>query len=427
MYREIVNDLAEWKEKSANNILYLNGAKSVGKTWIAKDFALGMYEDFNYIELSKDTIIRDNINEPEFSKAILKKALSFLLEKKETLNIIDDIDFLINKDEENGNSKCLDNLIEILKEYKADIIIIGIKDINEYENIDKIRLNPLSFGEFLIVSGRSSLSDKITKYKEIPLSDEDIKILQGEIKNYYIVGGMPEAVLCFIETKDIKRVKEIQNNILYRYLFIIEDLKDIPLKTKVIDIWKSIPKQLEKENKKFMFSLAKLTARAREYQEGIDYLLKENLIDLVYKIKSPKDIPQNIDFKSYKAYLVDIGILSFLYNINIEDLEKDEKLSVYNNALTEQFVFQELLNNKQIKNLYYWTSSATAKIDFVFKEDDLVFPIDINLYDNQKAQSLKVYKQRYDNRIAIRIVSEKTQIGKENDVLDIPLFAIWNL
>ena len=171
----------------------------------------------------------------------------------------------------------------------------------------------------------------------------------------------------------------------------------------------------------------KLTARAREYEDAVKYVFENGLAMKLNKVSNPlSPLSMYKEKNSFEMFMVDIGLLTALMKFKYEDFDTEAlPFMAKNGALTEQFVFQELLYNKNIEKMYYWTSEATAKIEFVFEDEGTVIPIEININCNQKAQSLKIYKTRYDTPMAIRITREKLEV--EKGILNIPLYSVWNL
>ena len=228
---------------------------------------------------------------------------------------------------------------------------------------------------------------------------------------------MPESVKSWIEENDLELINYVKKSIINRYLEDFDSINSKAEQKKVIEIWNSITRQLDREVKKFHFDLVRLTARKREYQDALNWLLDRNYIQKLPKIKKEN---------SFEVFLSDIGLLSLIFEKGYKELNHGISSLLCNNAaLIEQFVFQELSGNVSIEKLYYWNSEATARIEFLFEDSGNMIPIEINIDDNKKSQSLKVFRQKYNNPMSIRITYEN--FGVEAGVLNIPIYAVWNL
>ena len=241
-----------------------------------------------------------------------------------------------------------------------------------------------------------------------------------------LIGGMPSVVKTYVETESIREAETEKSNIIFGYMNEFENLDNKAFSTKVKQVWESVALQLASENKKFQYGSVKLTARAREYKDAVEFLIDGKYLTPLYKVSDVKlPLKKNRDDKSFEMFFNDIGILSSMYGLTIEDFENEKVLKNNNGAMAVQYVFGELQHNPNVSNIHYWTSAATAKIDFVFEDGNNIIPIEINLDENAKAQSLKVYRSRYKNNMSVRITVDTMSIA--GGVLNLPLFAIWNL
>lgn len=418
MYREILERLSEWKDKEDKSPLVIYGTKGVGKSYTVNDFGEGFYIS---------TVIID-LENTEYSNFIFGKKmdreeiLKFLGLFSGTTPVLGETLIVFE------NIQKLDELEEKIKmicdELRGfDLIFTSAIKLSHMKKTESIEMYPLSFKEFLINQKQSSLCDKIEKdSKSINFNDK--MLLEDFLKKYFIIGGLPVVVRKYIETGSINEAVIERDTVLNSILEEFNVIESKQLKEKVVQIYKSIGTQLEKDNKKFQYGYVKLTARAREYQEALNYLIDNNYINQVNRLNSPEiPVKDNIDDKSFEVYLPDVGILSALFGINEKDI--DDVFLLHNKALVYHFIYEELYQNKNISRLFYWISSATAKIDYLFEESDMIIPIEVNLSENHKMQSLKVYKNRYDVKMSIRITEDLIEM--ENDILKVPLFAIWNL
>ncbi len=390
---------------------------------------MGFYTTVAYFDLRTQEYARF-IFEGELQKERIVKMLSVTcgenIEPGETLIVLENIDALPN----------YNNIVEFMstdmKEY--DICITTMK--NEFrilsdnekmsEYVDLIHIYPLSFSEFLRVNQEDDLCRLIEENSKRMIEKDSLARIKEYFKIYMLIGGMPSVVKAYIETDSIKEAETEKSNIIFGYLEEFENVENKAFSKKIKEVWDSIAVQLAQENKKFQYGSVKLTARAREYKDAVEFLIDGKYLTPLYKVKEVKTpLSEQTDEKSFEMFFNDIGILSSMYGLTIDDFDDERVLLSKNGALTVQYVFGELQHNPNVSNIHYWTSEATAKIDFLFEDGDNVIPIEINLNENTKAQSLKVYRSRYKNNMSVRITVDTMSIS--SGILNLPLFAIWNL
>ena len=242
-----------------------------------------------------------------------------------------------------------------------------------------------------------------------------------------ITGGMPSVVKTYVDTLSMGKVEAEKAKILFAMEEEIEAIEQPALRNKVKQVFDSIPMQLEKENKKFQYGVVKLTARAREYKDAVEWLIDHKFVVPIYRAKEAiAPLDGQIDDKSFELFVSDVGLLASMYGITFADIDDEEfPFHMKGDALLEQYIYSELLHNPNTNNIYYWISEATARIAFIFQDGDVVIPMEINLDSNEKAQSLKVFRGKYNVPMAVRISKDKMQMTQ--DTLTLPLFSIWNL
>lgn len=430
MYREILEKLVCWKDNKNRSILFLDGGKGVGKTYTLKDFGEGCFDYTVAVDLKKQDYIRvfleEKPNKERFLN-ILEIASGGKMTAGQTLIVLE------NPEELSNVKEVIRFLYDNMKEFhivltsslREKIFMDMLHEASEL--IQVMHLYPLNIKEFLNILGKEELTEKIKNSGKKSLSDEDKALLDKYIRLYFYVGGMPSVVQRYIDTKSLKEVADEKKRLLDNFENEINQIEYKALSDKVMKVWKSIDAQLNKENKKFQFGVVKLTARAREYNDAVEWLYSNKYMDKVYRAKEPlSKLCEHRDEKSYEVYLTDIGILTEMYNISYKELCEAKDLSELKcGALTEQFVYQELTSNENIKDIYYWTSDATAKVEFMFEDNSEVIPIEINLCENTKAQSIKVYKSRYNPAMYITISKDNMSMLK--GAIRLPIYAIWNL
>ena len=430
MYRKIITELEKWKNKKSRLPLILKGARQVGKTWILQEFGKRYFDDTLYINFENAGNIVDlfqNNIEPsriiEYLSAINHKKI----QPEKTLIIFDEIQELPRA------LTALKYFAEEAPEYAiccaGSLLGVFLHDKVSFPvgKVDFLELRPLDFEEFLIANGEQMLIDIIKKnnLKQIPdlISDK----LKDYLKKYFVIGGMPRAVKTWIEEKDFELVEQVQKGILESYERDFSKHTDSNTATKIQYVWDSIPSQLAKENKKFIYGVVKEGARAREYENSINWLKDTGIIKVVNRVKCGDKQPLKAyeDLKAFKIYLLDVGLLRVLCELPYETIiDRDAIYNEFNGLLTEQFVLQELGNIKKINTIYYWSNEFQSEVDFVFAYKNLIVPIETKAGINVKAQSLKVYMKEYKPKFAIRY--SLLNLKYDNNILNIPLYAIWN-
>ncbi len=430
MYRKIITELKEWKNKKDRLPLILKGARQVGKTWILQEFGKECFDDVLYINFENAGNIA-NLFEGNIEPNRIIEYLSALNHKKiepeKTLIIFDEIQELPRA------LTALKYFAEETPEYviccAGSLLGVFLHDQVSFPvgKVDFLELQPLDFEEFLIANDENVLIDVIKKNKLEQLPDLITDKLKDYLKKYFVIGGMPRAVKTWIEEKDFELVERVQKGILEAYERDFSKHTDNSTATKIQYVWNSIPSQLAKENRKFIYGVVKDGARAREYENSINWLKDTGLIRVVNRVKCGNKQPLRAyeDLKAFKIYLLDVGLLRVLCELPYETIiEKDAIYNEFNGLLTEQFVLQELGNIKKVNTIYYWTNEFQSEVDFVFAYKNLIIPVEAKAGINVKAQSLKVYMKEYNPKFAVRY--SLLNIKFDNRILNIPLYAIWN-
>lgn len=428
MKRTLINDLQKWKEKNGRKPLILQGVRQVGKTWLLKEFGAEYFEDVCYINFERSQPI-DQIFEGSISPAKIIEQLSVFHGKKiqpeKTLIIFDEVQEV---------PRALTSLKYFAEEAPAyaiccagSLLGVALHQGTSFPvgKVEFLTLQPLSFQEFLIANGEQMLVDYILK------GDFDTKVfsekLQDYLKSYFVVGGMPAAVQQWLNTHDYFEVEEIQHQLLKAYVDDFSKHAPSGLIAKIRYVWQSIPSQLAKENKKFIYGLVREGARAREYEDTLIWLSDTGLIRRVYCVSKP-DLPLKAyeDLQSFKVYMLDIGLLRVLGGLSPKVIIEGSRIfEEFKGALTEQYVLQELSLFPRLSASYYWTSDAKAKVDFVFSEGLEVYPMEVKAGNNVYAKSLKVYDEKYNPKRLFRTsLLPYEQNGK---LLNVPLYMLFAL
>ena len=426
MKRDIYKQLMDWKGDKYRKPLILRGARQVGKTYILTEFAKE-YQNSLYINfegmfdaayLFEGNIEPDNIINKlqiQFNVSIIpEKTLIIFDEIQECPNALNSLKYFCEKADEYHIASAGSLLGVKLKRGKG--FPVG--------KVDFLDLKPLSFFEFLNAIGEDRLREmfeSINRFEPIneALHQKAISLLE----QYFIVGGMPEAVEMFVREKNFDNVRKIQRSILDAYALDFAKHASPYEVMKIMAIWESIPNQLAKENKKFIFSAIKKSARAREYEGSIQWLTDAGLIYKTFNVSVPKiPIDSYADRNAYKIYMLDIGLLGCLSRLPIKIMMRQHQLFVeFKGALTENFVAQELMANRFDK-IYYWTSRGTAEVDFVLQYELDVYPLEVKSGISARKKSLMVYEEKYNPKILSR--TTLMNFRKDGRLCNYPLYIV---
>ncbi len=429
MHRKLLDDLKAWKDKKGRLPLILKGARQVGKTWLLNEFGKTCFDDVLYINFENAANLEelfDGVIEPQRIIDMLGALHGKRIVPEKTLVIFDEVQEIpraltaLKYFAENAPEYpicCAGSLLGVAL-HKGTSFPVG--------KVDFLTLQPLTFEEFLIANGEEMLCEFIRKSSLAPLPQAFADKLSDHLKLYFIIGGMPAPVQAWLDDRDFARVEEKQLAILDTYTQDFSKHAPSSLVPKIRYLWNSIPSQLGKENKKFIYGLVKEGARAREYEDALLWLLDSGLIRRVGRItKGVLPLKAYEDLKSFKIYHLDIGLLRVMSELSPHIIVESARVfQEFKGALTEQFVLQELSSFSGIRNIYYWTSDATAEVDFIFSDGRRVIPLEAKASENLKAQSLKVYRAKYDTVLAVR--TSLANLRFDDGLLNIPLYVLWN-
>ena len=429
MKRKALKNLYTWKNQLKRKPLLLMGARQVGKTFLLKQFGDEEYTNTIYLNFEDNPRLCKLFDESLDPKIILKSLRiemnSEIIEGK-TLLIFDEI------------QEC-PNALNSLKYFyenapKQHIVaagsLLGVKLAHvkgfPVGKVQFLTLYPLSFLEFLEALKETRIKNFIEELKNIePLPLNLHEKLLTYFKEYLFIGGMPEAVVEYIDSQNFSKVREIQNNILKAYS--LDFAKHAPKEhiMKINQVWTSIPSQLAKENKKFIYSAIRTGARAKDFEVALQWLVEAGLINKTSLISTPK-IPllAYANLNIFKIYLVDVGLLGAMTNLSAKTLlHKNELFQEFRGSLAENYIAQELVHSHY--SLFYWTSEGKAELDFIIEQDGFVYPIEVKSGNSTKKKSLKVYNDTYHPKLSIR--SSPRNLKKDGNILNCPLYLIEKL
>lgn len=429
MEREFYKKLLNWKRSDLRKPLVLRGARQVGKTYILNEFAKREYDDFVYLNFDEEPGLA-SLFEENLDPARIIKDLNIYFKKTiqpgSTLIILDEIQ---------ESSQALNSLkyfCEKKNEYHiaAAGSLLGVKLTKGFPvgKVNFLDLAPLSFFEFLHAIGEDDLKRMLEEMKS-PKSISEIfhNKLVSFLKAYFVVGGMPEAVAVYLKTDDLEKVRSVQKEILDAY--VLDFAKHAPKDEviKIMSVWDSIPYQLAKENKKFIFSAISKSARAKSFETSLQWLKNAGLIVRANHISTPKQpLEAYADKGAFKVFLLDVGLLGAMSKLDPRIiLNGDQLFQEFKGAFTENFVAVEL-HDQHFDGLYYWTSEGIAEVDFVISKHQKIFPLEVKAGFSKKKKSLLVYAEKFakENEPIALSRGSLRNFTLDGNIANYPLYAI---
>lgn len=426
MYRFAIENLYKWKESKYRKPLIIEGARQVGKTWLMKEFGQKAYEDSVYINFDSNSRMAEL-----FGSDLNTERLILGLELYAGRKIKPDSTLIIF-DEVQEVPKALASLkyfYENAPQYHiicaGSLLGIALHNGTSFPvgKVDFLKLYPLSFKEFLMAAGYERFAEllsmgdfsMITAFKQTYID---------ALKFYYFVGGMPEAVLRFSENKDFNEVRDVQKRILAAYEQDFSKHAPNDIVPRIRMVWNSIPSQLAKENKKFVYGLVREGGRAKDYEAAIMWLCDCGLVHKVSRVNKPnRPLKAYEDLKAFKLFIVDVGLLGCMTGLWGRTLLDGNDLFVeFKGALTEQYVMQQLAVIPTLHTYYYTNDRGSCEIDFLIDDGERVIPLEVKAEVNLRAKSLKTFRDKYHPEISIR--TSMADYKAEEWLVNLPLYAI---
>ena len=429
MYRIAIEKLYKWKNSKRRKPLIIEGARQVGKTWLMKEFGKQAYADTVYINFDSNSRMADL-----FSADLDTDRLILGLELYAGRKINPDNTLLIF-DEVQEVPRALASLkyfYENAPQYHivcaGSLLGIALHQGTSFPvgKVDFLKLYPLSFSEFLMATGNECFAE-LLKNQDYEMITSFKQTYIDALKHYYFVGGMPEAVQSFAESKDFNEVRTIQKRILAAYEQDFSKHAPNEIVPKIRMLWNSIPSQLARENKKFIYGLVREGGRAREYETAIMWLSDCGLVHKVSRVNAA-GIPLKAyeDLKAFKLFIVDVGLLGCMTGLRQRTLlDGDDLFIEFKGALTEQYVCQQLKTIEDLGVYYYTNDRGSCEIDFVVDTGEQIVPIEVKAETNLRAKSLKTYRDRFEPELSVR--TSMADYKKEDWLLNLPLYAIENI
>jgi len=421
MYRKALEHLQKWKENPDKKPLIIRGARRVGKTWLMKEFADKAGGEAVYINFEDNPKIGHLFSENFDAKSIIR-SLELLEGRK-----IDPAKTILIFDEIQEIPEALTSLKYFNEDTEKYQILCGSSVPGtsfSSGDVELFDLYPLSFSEFLIAMKREDLAELI-KTGSFEKMEESKRFYINMLKYYYFVGGMPEAVASFSENENFSEVREIQERILAAYEMDFSVKGPGEAIQKIRALWNIIPAQLNKENKKFMYGHMKEGARAKDYEQALLWLKDQGLIHKVGRGVSERgsSVIEYMDLRAFKVFLLDVGLLSCMSRLRQDVLmEGNAVFKEFNEALTMQYVSQQLKTFKGINTFYWMSEKGGAEIDFLTYDGNDIVPIEVKAEINLQAKSMKTYRERFRPAISIRTTVADHKKG--GGLIDLPLYAI---
>lgn len=428
MDRTLMAKLIAWKDKPRRKPLILNGARQVGKTWLLKEFGRTRFSNVAYINLDHNAVMREQF-ELGYDIPRLISAFQF-----ETSEHIAEGETLIILDEIQECPRALTSLKYFCEEAPGyaiaaagSLLGITIHDGTGYPvgKVETLDLHPMGFTEFLLATGNGNLAKLIAIDDPVMIDSFSSKLIPL-LRQYYYVGGMPEAVAAFLERGMLEDAREVQNDILRGYERDISKHLSRTEAEHAIAAWKSIPQHLGRENKKFVFGHIAKGARARNYQSGITWLEQAGLVTRVRRVTKPGlPLRSYADDSAFKLFLLDVGLLAAMAGLDKRTVIGGSSIfEEFKGALTEQYVCQQLISERGLAPYYWSAENSTGELDFLVQDGSRVAAIEVKAEENLRARSLRAFKDKHPDITALRFSMSGF---REQDLMrNIPLYAACN-
>lgn len=429
MKRTKLDELIAWKNSSSRKPLIIRGARQVGKTWLMKEFGRTQYTRTVYINFERNRRLKDLFGDDfNISRVItaLQAESGLTINPEDTLLIFDEI-------------QAVPEAITALKYFQEDApeyhllsagSLLGLAIHSHISfpvgKVAFMDLDPMTYTEFLDAIGEHALIEM--------LQGGDWKLINSfksryidRLRQYYYVGGMPEAVLKFRENNSFTEVREIQKQILDAYELDFSKHSPADMVPRIRMLWNSIPAQLAKENRKFVYGLIKTGSRARDYEAALSWLSDCGQVHKVCRVNKPgMPLKAYEDRAAFKLFIVDTGLLAAMVDLDARTLLEGHRVfSEFKGALTEQYVYQQL-RSRYKDVIYYWSAErSTAEVDFLLQHKDLIVALEVKAEENLQAKSLKVFNEKYKPGHSLRL--SMSDFRRQDWMTNLPLYALSEL
>lgn len=428
MERLILNDLLKWKSSKHRKPLILKGVRQVGKTWILKEFGRRYYENTAYFNFDENEEYKQFFETTKDVERILQNLMLASGQKirpEKTLIIFDEVQDCPKVI--NSMKYFCENAPQYHVACAGSLLGIALAKPSSFPvgKVDFMQIAPITFTEFLMANGDENLVRYLRNVDNLePVPDAFFNPLYEKLKMYYVTGGMPEPVAMWTEDRDVEAMQTALSNIIGAYERDFAKHPDVKEFPKISMIWKSIPSQLARENKKFIYKAVKEGARAREYEDALQWLVDAGLVKKVYRSTAPGlPISAYDDLSAFKIYLVDVGLLRRLALLSPTAFGEGNRLfTEFKGALSENYVLQALTCQFEAVPRYWSQGNPPYEVDFIIQRENDIIPVEVKAERNTEARSLKKYKEKFGDKIKLRVRFSLDNLKQDNDMLNIPLF-----
>ncbi len=429
MFRTAMEDLKSWRENEGRKPLIIRGARQVGKTWLMQEFGRSEFDNTVYINFDREkgfhSLLEGSLAPDRLITAFGAYA-GETISPSETLIILDEIQ------EEPRALSALKYFCEEKPEYTivaaGSLLGVAMHEGTSFPvgKVNYLDLYPLSFMEFLLADKKKALADILIQ--------GDVNLITGMkesyinlLQDYYLTGGMPEAVTTYVETHDFVKVRNVQESLLNYYRQDFSKHAPATLIPRLNQVWDSIPSQLSKENRKYIYGQVAKGSRAKDFELALQWLSDCGLIHLVHRVTKPGlPLKSYEELSAFKVYLCDTGLLAALGELPISALMKGNLLfEEFKGAMTEQYVLQQIKTELRLPVYYYSAENSRGEIDFLVQDNDRIIPIEVKAAENLQAKSLKAFKDKYGIPLSVRI--SLSDFRKQDWLVNMPLYAFCPL
>ena len=426
--RLILKDLIAWKNSPYRKPLILKGVRQVGKTWILKEFGNRCYENTAYFNFDENEEYKQFFETSKDVNRILQNlmfASGQSIKPGKTLIIFDEVQDCPKVI--NSMKYFCENAPEYHIACAGSLLGIALAKPSSFPvgKVNFMQIDPMTFAEFLTANGDENLVKYMESIERIePLPDAFFNPLYEKLKMYYVTGGMPESVLMWTQARDVSAMQNTLSDIIDAYERDFAKHPDVSEFPKISMIWKSIPSQLARENKKFLYKVVKEGARAREYENALQWLVDARLVHKIYRSSTP-GLPMSAydDLSAFKIYLADVGVLRRLAQLAPTAFTEGNRLfTEFKGSLTENFVLQTLLTQFEVTPRYWAQNNPPYEVDFLIQRENEIFPVEVKAEGNIRSKSLKKFKELFPDKVKLRVRFSLDNLKLDEDVLNIPLF-----
>jgi hypothetical protein len=435
VWRSVSGELARWKDDPRRKPLVITGVRQCGKTYAMREFGASAFADVAYVNFERDALAASVFEMCRDPAQIVAGLSSTVLGKPvvpgKTLLVLDEIQACPQaltalkyfcEDLRGLHVVCAGSLLGVALTHQNISFPVG--------KVDRLQMYPMSFPEFVRATGGEGYLDLLgTATPDRPLPEALVAVMERAYRDYLIVGGMPEVVVRWVETNDYAQVEEVQRTILADYEADFAKHAPVPDVPKLGWVWSSVPKQLAKENNKFVFSHVKEGKRAHALEDALQWLVAAGLAhktELVTTAELPLSF--HADATYFKVYLADVGLLRAMSNVPWRAiLAPDASYARFRGAVAENYVHNELV--AQGIAPYFWRSGNTAEVDFVFEREGRVVPVEVKAADNTMAKSYRLFCKRYgiERGFKLSLKNIASNLDGSCETLSLPLYLAWRL